>query len=214
MSDNRQRKIPLTASSKQSSQQSCKKIEHSPTSYQLVLSQFCKNQKQERCQKSVPAFLQDKSVIQNLQQQIIELTKKVDYLTQENKTLKQNRVNTLNNIQYKYQKLNSYSQLLEQIQQLKIENISLKQSLFQLKTDFQISINPLKQIINHYVTVPQHDIQDVFEMRFSQLENQISLFKSKCELLNIERAKLLEQNNYLENELYSCKQKLENQIKQ
>ncbi|CAD8198110.1 unnamed protein product [Paramecium octaurelia] len=214
MSDNRIRNIPSTASSKQSSQQSSKKIEHSPTSYQLVLSQFCNNQKREKHQKSVPCMQSDRSLIQNLQQQIIELTKKVDHLTQENKTLKQNRVNSLDNIQIKYQQMNNYSRLLEQLQQLKIENISLKQSLFQLKIDFQISINPLKQIINHYITVPQHDIVDVFELRRSQLEEQISLQKSKCELLNIERTQLLEQNNNLENELYQCKQKLENTIKE
>ncbi|CAD8108238.1 unnamed protein product [Paramecium sonneborni] len=214
MSDNRIRNIPSTASSKQSSQQSFKKIDHSPTSYQLVLSQFCKNQKQEKYLKSIPVLQSDRGFIENLQQQIVELTKKVEYLTYENKTLKQSRVNTLNNIQQKYQKLNNYSQLLEQIQQLKIENISLKQSLFQLKMDFQISLNPLKQIINHYITVPQHDIQDVFELRLSQLEDQISLLNQKSELLNLERTQLIEKNNYLEDELYSCQQKLDYQIKQ
>ncbi|CAD8096913.1 unnamed protein product [Paramecium primaurelia] len=214
MSNNRILNIPSTASSKQSSLQSCKNIEHSPTMYQLILSQFCKNQKVDKYQKSVPYLQSDKSLIQNLQQQIIELTNKVDYLTKENKILKQNRVNSLDIIQYKYLQMNNYSKLLEQLQQFKLENLSLKQSLFQLKIDFQISINPLKQIINHYITVPQHDIKDVFELRLSQLEEQISLQKSKCELLNLERNQLLEQNNYLENELHQCKQKLEYKIKQ
>ncbi|CAK94532.1 unnamed protein product (macronuclear) [Paramecium tetraurelia] len=158
MSDNRIRNIPSTASSKQSSQQSSKKIEHSPTSYQLVLSQFCNNQKREKHQKSVPCLQSERSLIHNLQQQIIELTKKVDYLTQENKTLKQNRVNSLD-VFIKVLMLEYSNQIPtdEQLQQavgviatienrkplIKTKSISIKNRFLNLNKSIEINYQPL-----------------------------------------------------------------------
>ncbi|CAD8163227.1 unnamed protein product [Paramecium octaurelia] len=205
MTESRPYFIPSSASSKSNT----KRQNATQSNYEALLSQFSQSKStSNKLTKTPSSIIQyDKFYVQQLQQQITDLKEQVSILFQENQRLQQRQDRQLQRIKEQYQLLTKFSNVIQQVQQLKIENLALRQNVQSLKLDFTIQMNPLKQLYHHIIQIPKQQINDIMQIRIQQQETQISQQKNKVEILNLERTQLLELCSKQEEELISILQK-------
>ncbi|CAD8077319.1 unnamed protein product [Paramecium sonneborni] len=199
--------IPSSASSKSNTKR--QNITQQQSNYEALLSHFSqsKNNSNKITKTSTSVIQYDKFYVQQLQQQIIDLKEQVNFLLEENQKLQQRQDKSLKRIKEQYQQLTKFSDVIQQVQQLKIENLALRQNVQSLKLDFSIQMNPLKQLYQHIVQIPKQQIYEIMQMRLQQQESSLSQEKNKVEILNLERTQLLELCSKQEEELISQLQK-------
>ncbi|CAD8155942.1 unnamed protein product [Paramecium pentaurelia] len=201
MTESRPYYIPSSTSSKSNT----KRQNINQYNYEAILSHFSQNKSNSNKITKIPSSIiqYDKFYVQQLQQQITDLKEQVNFLVLENQRLQQKQDNSLKRIKEQYQQLTKFSNVIQLVQQLKIENLALKQNVQSLKLDFNIQMYPLKQLYHHIIQIPKQQINDILQLRLEQQESLISQQKCKVEVLNIERTQLLELCSKQEGEFIS-----------
>ncbi|CAK78213.1 unnamed protein product (macronuclear) [Paramecium tetraurelia] len=201
--------IPSSTSSKSNTKRQNNTQQQS--NYEALLSHFSQTKSNSnKITKAQTSIIQyDKYYVQQLQQQITDLKEQVNFLALENQRLKQSQDKSLKRIKEQYHQLTKFSNIVQLVQQLKIENLALKQNVQSLKLDFNIQMHPLRQLYNHILQIPKQQINDIMQLRLEQQETLISQQKCKVEVLNLERTQLLELCSKQEGEFISY---LENKI--
>ncbi|CAD8073475.1 unnamed protein product [Paramecium primaurelia] len=206
MTESRPYFIPSSASSKSSTKRQNNTQQQS--NYEALLTHFSQSKSNSNKLTKTPSSIiqYDKFYVQQLQQQITDLKEQVTFLIQENQRLQQRQDKQLKRIKEQYQQLTKFSNVIQLVQQLKIENLALRQNVQSLKLDFNIQMHPLKQLYHHIIQIPKQQINDIMQIKLQQQESQLSQQKNKVEILNIERTQLLELCSKQEEELISLLQ--------